>query len=255
MLLIDIGNTRIKWAFWHNDQLVNASVADHASFAEQFEKEIASNGNTPASAWVCSVGLKKTLKAVQAEVEKAFGLKCHHVTVTKQACGLTNDYNNLSNLGVDRWVAAIGARTLEKEGDLIVIDVGTAVTIDWVSNANVFEGGAILPGQQLMHDSLVGQTANIRSELLDNHQIIGKDTKECVNSGTGYGVVGAIERIVYEMQKLMKTPSKIIITGGGMSAVTSRTSFQLVEQPIQQLLIIEQPGLVLLGLARIASEA
>ena len=244
MLLIDIGNTRVKWAICRDGEWSNHSVAHHQDFTNVLSQSSLNWPNSINSAWVCNVGSETILHTVQNQLTKELGISVNQAQVKRSFAGLKNDYKNLSSLGVDRWVAAIGARSIQPSGDLIVIDVGTAVTIDYVSNNNVFEGGAILPGMKLMHDSLVGHTENISSELSDITQVLGKDTQECVNSGIGYGLVGGIERVINEMQKSITTKPNIVITGGGMQPVVT----------LSPLHFIKEPNLVLIGLAEIANK-
>jgi type III pantothenate kinase len=95
-----------------------------------------------------------------------------------------------------------------------------------------FEGGVILPGAQLMHDSLVARTAGIKSVFSASAGIVGKTTSECVNSGVLYGLGGAIDRVVEEMVKTLESShvkdkserigSQVLVTGGGAPALRSR---------------------------------
>lgn len=211
-LLIDIGNTRVKWALIDQQILVKGD-ADDWSALEKHKDAI-------HSAWISCVGNDSIFKKVAKQVREICGIKPFSVKVTSSACGLVNQYKNLERLGVDRWIAAIGARALRPSGELIVIDVGTAVTIDCVDAKSNYLGGVILPGFAMMHDSLVGQTAGISSLRQDTVGVIGKNTQECVNAGAHYGLVGAIERVVSEMQADLGSESMdLLITGGDAGLV------------------------------------
>lgn len=222
-LLIDIGNTRVKWAL-ADKQLTLRGDGEDWSHLEPHRDSI-------HSAWVSCVGKRSTLKKVVKQIKELGSLHVNIAKVTPSASGLVNQYKDLDRLGVDRWVAAIGARALQASGDLIVVDVGTAVTIDAVDAANNYLGGVILPGFTMMHDSLVGRTAGIRSQRQEALSVIGKNTQECVNAGAHYGVIGAIERIVSEMQVNLKSDSqKLIITGGDAEIVTASSHLQFEYQ-------------------------
>ena len=148
--------------------------------------------------------------------------------MSPRAAGMTNNYADLERLGVDRWVAALGARSLVPHGALIVIDAGTAVTIDLVSTDNSFEGGAILPGFAIMHDALTGRTAGIESNRQPVTSAIGKNTRDCVNSGIQYGLIGAIERLVCEIAASVdgRAP-RLLITGGDAQTIVANSKLEV----------------------------
>ncbi len=223
-LLFDAGNTRIKWAIAdvETNEILSRGVLERdwsilANFANQIE-----------SVWVSSVAEKSTLAEIKAQVGALFGLEAHIVSVTKHALGMVNNYEDLSKLGVDRWVAALGARFIAAEGALIVIDAGTAVTIDLVSPNNRFEGGVILPGFSIMHDALLGRTAGIESSRQSVASVVGKNTRDCVNAGVQYGLIGAIEKIICEIISLLNDEKpRLLIMGGDAEAIVASSELDL----------------------------
>ena len=241
-LLFDIGNTRLKWALSNSSNIISTGAIDLTDLNETVLDQQFASFDQPSSIFLSNVATKSICNMVIKWLNDRFQTDVSIVKVTKNACDIKNMYSDPSSLGVDRWVAAIGARHLVAQGDLIIIDVGTAVTIDWLSNQNTFEGGVILPGLALMHDSLVEQTAGIKSEYSDLTQIIGKTTKECVSSGIGFGLAGAIERIVDEMNKNINRPTTVILTGGGSKSLAAIMKFDS----------FNEPNLVLLGLLKLA---
>lgn len=243
-LLVDIGNTRSKFALADNLRLRTTFALDHVALSHDALQRHCSDTLRLDSMWISCVGESGILSTISDWAASHCAVKPELVSVTKECCGVRNAYYDHTRLGVDRWVAAIGASKLAAGRDLIIIDAGTAVTVDWLSRNSVFEGGAILPGYDLMHKSLVGNTAGIEAGLLAADRIIGKTTAECVNSGISYGLAGAVDRIVAEMQKNLGADSNVIITGGS------------AEKLAKQLYVdhVIEPHLVLLGLARIATE-
>lgn len=193
-LLIDIGNTRTKWLLQDGGvahargAVANQSLAtlDFSEF--QVETAIAS-----------CVANQRVFDLIEVQVEAELGVDLQRALVTERAGGLTNAYRRRDQLGVDRWLAAIGAYHLAPGRTLIVVDAGTALTVDLVTSDNVFQGGVILPGVSLMQESLIGNTAGIASEPADVVSVVGQTTQECVNAGAQYGAAGAIERIVKEL--------------------------------------------------------
>ncbi|MFT6406742.1 MAG: type III pantothenate kinase [Arenicella sp.] len=233
ILLIDAGNTRIKWAV-SSDQLDGITVSGVID-DDDWSELIAYVGKFE-SVWLSCVASEQVRNSILSKVESLFGLKAELATVTASAAGMLNSYDDLARLGVDRWVAALGARSIFSQGDLIIIDAGTAVTIDLVSAKNRFEGGAILPGFAIMHDALLGRTAGIQSQLQMVDSVVGKNTRDCVNSGVQYGLLGAIERVVAEMSTLVGASGggagaapKLLIMGGDAAEIVagSKLDFEL----------------------------
>jgi type III pantothenate kinase len=189
------------------------------------------------SVWLSCVASQQVRDSISSQIEGLFGLQPHIATVSAGAAGMVNNYQDLGKLGVDRWVAALGARSLAHEGDLVVIDAGTAVTIDLVSAENRFEGGVILPGFVTMHDALLGRTAGIQSQLSEIESVIGKNTRDCVNSGAQFGVLGAIERVVAEIIDVVHTRQgqsglasnapRLLIMGGDADRIVEGSSLDL----------------------------
>lgn len=259
-LLFDVGNTRIKWAFEQDGKLFAQGAILARGISESALLDAMQDYPEPAHIWISNVGSAAVLECLMSFLQKRYEVLSTQVQVSQQCCGIYNNYQEPGNLGVDRWVAAIGARSIVENGNVIVVDVGTAINIEWLSAANSYEGGVILPGTALMHDSLVGNTAGIESSFYHRDQIIGRSTSECVNSGVGFGLGGAVDRVVEEIEveiiniesKLLKSVDKqlsgcsqnieIVVTGGGYCSIKSHA----VDRAIVE------PNLVLLGLQRIA---
>ncbi len=226
-LLVDIGNTRTKWALADGQ----STIARGAELNSGLESLLLPNIEIDA-AIASSVATSFIAERVSSEVLQQAGCKLRFAEVEKSACGLRNNYRVLDKLGVDRWVAAIGAYKRYPNQDIVVIDAGTAVTIDWVSKRGAFEGGVILPGLTLMHDSLVGNAAGIDSKVSEVSSVIGKSTEECVNSGAFFGLIGAIDRVVKEIVSARSNSSescRVLVCGGDAEALIARLpiNFQL----------------------------
>lgn len=228
ILLLDAGNTRLKWAVVDGE---NRAVASERVIVDQGSIDYhdgRANDDRLRSAlheiaakfvffevWVSSVAGEQREAALAQLCTVLFGLPPTYVHVTAEACGITNHYHSIENLGVDRWVAAMGLYA-SLGVNRVIVDAGTAVTVDLVSSENVFMGGAILPGSRLMHDSLVGQTAGIKSDRQNVLTAIGRDTNECVNVGAKYGLAGAIDRVIGEFVATINNnrPWQIVMCGG-----------------------------------------
>ena len=241
-LLVDIGNSRCKFALCESMLLRTTFTLNNTELSEDILNNHCSESLEPTSAWISCVGPEAAFSTINLWISERFKISPNRVMVTAEACGISNAYHDQQQLGVDRWIAAIGARKVERELDVLLIDAGTAITIDWLSWRNVFEGGVIIPGHHLMHKALVGNTQGIQSNIQQTGRIIGKTTHECVNSGISYGLVGAVERIVREMQIHINKQCRIIVTGGGADSLMRKSTLDYHVEP----------RLVLLGLARIA---
>lgn len=251
-LLFDIGNTRIKWVLEQQGDLIASDSCNN----DELESVDLPDVTALDSVWVSCVGQRSVLQRLQTKVEKTYQCAIHQAQVAASACGIENAYHAQDKLGVDRWLAVIGARSMVAAGDLIVIDAGTAVNIEWLSANNIYQGGVILPGAEIMHRALVGRTAGIDSVRSTVESVVGKTTMECVNSGVNYGLAGAVERIVSEMQHVIVSetsagqppteglPARVLVTGGDAPLLLANTS--LSTQPVA--------NLVLHGLAQVARD-
>jgi len=225
-LLLDAGNTRTKWAIADSNgvELLERGVLE-AGIAElaQFDFD---------SAWVSCVASEQVIATLKQDVREHFSLNLNEAIVERNADGMLNNYADLARLGVDRWVAALGARSIYRQGALIVVDAGTAVTIDLISSANRFEGGVILPGFVTMHDALLGRTAGVESEFRQVASVVGRNTSECVNAGAQFGLIGAVEKVVSEMSasELLSEDEgepQILVMGGDAKAIVAGTSMKV----------------------------
>ena len=161
ILLVDIGNTRVKWATWNGNALGPQSVADHASRnAADWQQEL--RGGGPTRVVAACVG-DTAARAALAEASRAvLGREAEFVASTVSAAGVRNGYTHPAQLGVDRWLAVIGAYHRHRRA-CCVVDAGTAMTVDAVDASGLHRGGYIVPGPRLMIDSLLSGT----SELAD----------------------------------------------------------------------------------------
>ena len=127
------------------------------------------------------------------------------------------DVDEPSSLGADRAVNTIAAHALH-EGDLIVIDFGTATTFDWVDYQGAYKGGIIAPGINLSLDALVANAAKLPRIAIEapegNLSVIGRNTVDQMNIGIYWGYVGLIEGLVARMRREVGRPVRVIATGG-----------------------------------------
>ncbi len=236
-LLIDAGNTRIKWALQQGEAW---TALPHVS-REQADTLAALVRELPEvdSVWVSNVAGEE----VKAHIHAACELRSwpvHFISAQTQQCGVSNSYQSPDRLGSDRWAALIAARQFSARASLVVT-CGTATTIDALSAKGVFMGGLILPGITLMQDSLYRNTAQLRSPT-GHYADFPTATADAIYSGALQATAGAIER----QYALLVDPSATVLLGGGAADLVQgylRLPVRLVED------------LVLLGIKLIAVEA
>lgn len=130
--------------------------------------------------------------------------------------GMAIDVQEPQSLGADRAVNAIAAHALH-DGDLIVVDFGTASTFDWIDYRGAYKGGIIAPGINLSLDALVSAAAKlprIAIEAPADPSVIGRDTVSQMNIGIYWGYIAMIEGLVARMKAEIGRPARVIATGG-----------------------------------------
>ena len=189
IVCIDAGNSRIKWGV-HNGQAWNAQGAvAHDDMAQL--AELAVRWPAPRRVMLANVAGPAIGAALRATLA-AWQVPWCEVRAEGRRAGITNQYANPAQLGVDRWCALIGARHLGGSPRLVVM-AGTATTIDGLDGAGNFLGGLILPGLDLMRRSLARDTAAL--PFADGaHAEWPRCTDDAIVSGCIEAQIGAIER-------------------------------------------------------------
>lgn len=213
-LAIDIGNTRSKYAFFDENQMVESGKIGDLVGLGSFLSERSSDFER---AIICSVNHSQQDLAEFIPVEKQV-LYLNHLTPVP----ITMTYATPQTLGMDRLAAAVGGNYMFSNRAVMVIDIGTCITYDFINAQGVFEGGVISPGVELRYKAMHDYTA--RLPLLSDREdegLIGTSTTSAMKSGVINGIVGEIEYMV--SQFLLKSPDlKVIITGGGAKIFESR---------------------------------
>ncbi len=218
ILLIDIGNSRIKWAFLQGEVLHSIMRVEYSE-CKLDDDWFAETPHTPDAIFMISVASKQTESALGRACHKRWGKTAFILQTASSCAGVTNGYSQPSQLGVDRWAAMVGAYRLLGHAAL-VIDCGTACTADLIDDYGIHRGGAIIPGLQLMRQSLSSSTARIRDLDVDvplNGP--GTTTAECMHVGIHEAVIGFIERMTGMAQLQLGEGVSVIVTGGGAMAL------------------------------------
>ncbi len=240
VILIDAGNTRIKWGV-HDGGRLKFTGAVPTTEPEKLEAAIPAKSNAKA-AWVSNVAGVDAWLAISA-VCASRGIDAHRVEAQAEQLGLTNLYTDPRQLGADRWLGAIAAHHWTP-GNKLVVMAGTALTIDAVDGQGTFQGGIIVPGPYLMRRALEGGTAGLR--LTEGEFApLPKRTPDAITSGAIQACVGAIERMAQVMWEAGSAPEKIVMSGGAAREIAPHLP---LEYEIQENLVLE--GLALVARAR-----
>lgn len=148
--------------------------------------------------------------------------------------GIKNLYRNPNEVGTDRLVTSVGA--YEKYGGpSIIVDIGTAITLDYINKKGEYIGGIIAPGIEISADALFNKTAKLPKIDIDiPDRIIGKSTRESMQSGLVFGFIGLIDSLIeriLESEKLTKDEVRIIGTGGFAALISHNSKYiELVDK-------------------------
>ena len=222
ILEIDAGNTRLKWRC-RGASTTAARVADSVS-AISAELE----GSRIERVHIASVRVPQFLEQLAAESEQAFAAEVTVARVSSHCSGLRINYADPSRLGVDRWLAMLAARALAPSACLVV-DCGTALTLDRVSAEGEHEGGFILPGLALMRRSLEENTRiRLDSSYVPGSIELGNSTDAAVYHGTLAAAVALIQVQWSELNQA-STPARLVLTGGGAGELSRQLQAQAAE--------------------------
>jgi len=219
LLAIDIGNTRLKWAIYDDPRPGSVPQAHGAVFLENIDSlaEGEWKGVAPPSRMLgCNVAGDAVRHRVEEQLED-WDIPGRWFTSSVQAGGVVNGYDHPSRLGTDRFVAQIGARwhvTAHGPAEpIIVVMIGTAVTVDAIDTDGRFLGGLILPGHGIMLRALESGTAGLRvptGEVVE----FPTNTSDGLTSGGTYAITGAIERLHRHLAQRCGCTPRTIVTGG-----------------------------------------
>ena len=223
ILLVDIGNTRIKWARFVNGRLLPQHAAAHAHWrTEDFAEKLMGSARRIERVIVVSVAGPRLDRRLSAAARRVSGVVPQFVTTRRHLAGVTTAYSEPWRLGVDRFVAAIGAHHLAPHRAVCVVDVGTAMTIDLIDAKGRHIGGAIVPGPLLMVESLLRNTSGIRhrsSGKPAGRSLFARNTRSAIEQGARYAVAAVIDRAVGEARRTVGASPLVLLTGGGAVAL------------------------------------
>lgn len=222
-LLIDIGNSRLKWTleaagqfeplrsidYRHNDQ-----YQDLCQSWQQLPR--------PAQILIACVGAQQQLATIVEAAEQLWpGVEIRIPESVASAGGVSNGYLQPAQLGVDRWLALLAAHR-HYPGNSCIVDCGTAITLDRLDAQGRHLGGLIAPGLHLMKQALAGNTAGLRWAESAKPVPAADNTQSAIDSGCLWAAAGLIESSLAQGEAI----DQLILTGGDSTRIG-----QLLSQP------------------------
>ena len=235
-LLLDVGNTRLKWGIAEDGE-----VHRTGSFTQE---KIRANGLgvlTTRLPWAVDTAIASNVAGptfatrLAGVVGAHCGCDLHFAKTERSAFGISNSYKQPRRMGVDRWVAMIGAWA-ELQSACLVVDAGTAVTIDALDDDGCHLGGQILPGVALMAGALAQHTSDIpptkpaAAGMYEGIAMFGQNTRAAVGSGALGAVTGAVERAIRTLRSNAYDAS-LVLTGGDASRILTALDNSLLHRP------------------------
>jgi len=248
LLLIDAGNTRVKWAMVPaaargREALGNWSASgsvEHAQVGQLVDVWRSYPLVRVVLANVAGAAMREELEQALAATLGLHPVPLDWFTSVPELAGVRNAYRDPAQLGCDRFASAIGAHALFPGQPLIVATCGTATTVDAVNADGVFAGGMILPGLGLMASALAKNTAQLPqvAEKLDASEPFADNTEAAIASGCLAAQAGAIERAVAAQAQRQRGEVQCILSGGAAALIAPQLAI-----PYRQV-----DNLVLIGL-------
>jgi len=241
MLLIDAGNTRSKFAWWNTDtdEIEILGAISHQSWLNDLSQplkelllEVVSDQQIQQEqrAIGCSVAAVQVMDTLNSSLAE-LGIKVFWQKTKVRQAGVINGYaEQPERLGSDRWMALLGCHEQVKQNALIV-DAGTALTLDWLTVDGLHLGGWIVPGRQLMLNALGQGTANLKGITVDDIEreglAAGLNTFDGIAQGAEAALTGAVAQAIQLSRRYFsQQPFSVVVTGGDSERLMKTLSDQ-----------------------------
>ena len=237
-LIIDIGNTRVKIAFFHKNDLVEKAILETLSLDALSERLKGHN----IEGVIMSVSGRDTEGVEVWLNEHFYFIKLNHNTPIP----IINEYGTPETLGKDRLSAVIAAHYLFKGKNCLVIDSGTCITYNFITDSGRFLGGNIAPGLSMRLKAMHHFTAKLpllerNTEGVFTTNLVGQTTKEAMLNGAQIGLLAEVEGFAQRFEKQFGN-IQIVVTGGDGAFLSQNLSIENIHY---------EPNLVMIGLNQI----
>jgi type III pantothenate kinase len=222
-VLVDVGNTRIKWATLAAGELVRPGSAVHRDSLDAGVAAFAAELPARARVIAANVAGPRMAERLEALVAARPGSSLEFVATATERFGVRCAYADPSRLGVDRWIAVLAAYHAA-QGAACAIGVGTAVTFDAVDAAGAHLGGLIFPSARLMAAALDRNTSNIgrtasAPAVARGLELLGRNTDAAVGHAAWLALSAALDRAVATVERALGVRPVVYLTGGDAQAL------------------------------------
>ena len=220
-IVVDVGNTRVKWGLCSSDHvwsIASLPPDDVAAWQRQWTEWNVQRGQE----WIVSGVDPARRDGLIAWLKDRCDVV--HLLASAKQLPLNVELEHPEKVGIDRLLNAVAANLRRQENvSAILVDAGSAVTVDYLDGLGMFRGGTIFPGFSLMAKSLHDYTALLPIVEMDDTLLPpGTSTIAAIQIGVFHAVLGGIERLIVEYQRRYPTPFEIFLTGGDARALAAR---------------------------------
>lgn len=214
-LLLDVGNTRLKCGLWQSGNVVPVLLpeTEDPDLAGDLRSLAAQLDGAPSGVAMSCVRGVQAQDQIERWSQEQFAQQPLSAESSRQSCGLSNSYANPSTMGVDRWMAMIGAKA-RAAGAFCVADLGTATTLDAVDESGQHLGGLIAPGASLMVQAITQRAPGVFSDSSAKAMPWADNTQDAVYSGAAWGVADLVIGFQQRLQSHLSTPVPLFLCGG-----------------------------------------
>lgn len=253
IVAIDAGNSYVKVARVEADAVelvAQVPTAELARARSAIAEAAIADADSPGAETIVMVSVVPSWSAAVAEAAQGLGLRL--IVADQRTIPIPVHLRRSDTVGADRLLDAWAA-TLRFGAPLIVVDLGTATTVDAVGADGAFLGGAILPGIELGAQALARGTAQLpRIDATDLPAAIGTDTPAAIASGLVFGHVGAVRELVGRMKAQIGVRATVVVTGG-LSRASWANAWTAAGDGLPRIADVVDPDLTLRGLGRLGA--
>jgi len=247
-LLMDVGNTRAKWALLKEGKLAHHGAAVHRRQAGTgWLRELDEIDGKPEAILVANVAGPAMAGTLENWARERHGQPPRFIKARRAAAGIVNAYEHPEALGVDRWLGMIAAWR-RVGGAVLCVTVGTAMTVDALDERGRHAGGLIVPGYAMMVEALLGQTSDIagaaRLEPPRADGMLGRNTASAIDLGARHALAALVERVTSRITRPGGATPRVLVGGGDARRI----------EPLLDLRVEVVADLVLEGLAVLAED-
>jgi len=217
--LVDIGNSRVKYCFYNEGirgqvYYVETNLIDELWLTKTFDKIY--------QMIVASVGHDDITNQLSLHCDKN-NISYMQVCSEKMKNGVTSAYKDYEKLGVDRWLALLASAQLYPKKNILVIDAGTATTIDLLDAKGMHIGGWILAGINTLFTSVIKDTKKVQVDKINDTACFqfGVNTDQNVNNACWAATIGAIQLGISHATSINVSVEHVILTGGNAKSIES----------------------------------